>query len=611
MTGRISYSKIWLTTATCILCGILLLVLDDIAAQPDETLLRYAALLLGCSLCSILLLPTGIRKPRISTVDLLAALYMIGSLLNIQTVSPIASPDRMVTLLYSALLYLNLRILLPADKRIAKVLTIVLFICGVSEAMTGIRQILRITYSNHSLFRTTGTFFNPGPYGGYLAVILSMVIAYLWHHYRSFVRLSARLHPTLRIMPPRAACYIGCLTAAIAITLILPATMNRAALCAVAVAVLILLATDKTVRKTVSEKKKRNPRHFRYSVLSIVIILLTVSLTFYLAKRRSADARLLMWGVSASVIAEHPWTGIGIGAFPGTYAQHPARYFESHPDSSLIPAAGCPEYGFNEYLQIGAEQGVISLLIFLLLCGFALRNLFRKKSIMAYGMTALLVFAFFSYPFRIEMLRILLLLFLATGAETSPSETRKWQYNRGFLALLTVALSLTSLFATEGMAERIKAFNDQKDVSFLYDMELYKDACIDYKALYPSLNDQPEFLFGYGRALHKLHRYEESLIILKQGTIVSSDPMFYNIIGNNYAALGNFHLAEQYYIKSHHILPNRIYPHYLLMKLYQQYGYRDKALQKAREIIAFSPKIISEATRELQREAREYINKNI
>ena len=45
----------------------------------------------------------------------------------------------------------------------------VFILYGVVEAVWGIRQVYGFTYSNHSLYALTGSFYNPGPYSGYLA----------------------------------------------------------------------------------------------------------------------------------------------------------------------------------------------------------------------------------------------------------------------------------------------------------------------------------------------------------------------------------------------------------------------------------------------------------
>ncbi len=52
----------------------------------------------------------------------------------------------------------------------------VMMLTGLIEAVWGMQQLHGHAYSNHSLFRLTGSFFNPGPYCGYLAVILSVCL---------------------------------------------------------------------------------------------------------------------------------------------------------------------------------------------------------------------------------------------------------------------------------------------------------------------------------------------------------------------------------------------------------------------------------------------------
>ena len=60
-------------------------------------------------------------------------------------------------------------------KRIKEYLPVVtpwvFILYGGIEAVWGIRQVYGFTYSNHSLYALTGSFYNPGPYSGYLAKI--------------------------------------------------------------------------------------------------------------------------------------------------------------------------------------------------------------------------------------------------------------------------------------------------------------------------------------------------------------------------------------------------------------------------------------------------------
>ena len=80
---------------------------------------------------------------------------------------------------------------------------------------------------------------------------------------------------------------------------------------------------------------------------------------------RSADGRLLMWKVTGKAIAGHPVTGTGLGGFPEAYAEMQGQYFGTEEATDKEKrVAGCPEYAFNEYLQIGLEQGIGGWIVF-------------------------------------------------------------------------------------------------------------------------------------------------------------------------------------------------------------------------------------------------------
>lgn len=62
-------------------------------------------------------------------------------------------------------------------KRALKLTTTVtwaLIVLGGIEAIWGLRQLYGFTASGHSRYALTGSFFNPGPYSGYLALILPL-----------------------------------------------------------------------------------------------------------------------------------------------------------------------------------------------------------------------------------------------------------------------------------------------------------------------------------------------------------------------------------------------------------------------------------------------------
>ena len=118
-------------------------------------------------------------------------------------------------------------------------------------------------------------------------------------------------------------------------------------------------------------------------------------------------------------------------------------------------------------------------------------------------------------------------------------------------------------------------------------------------------------MFEYGHALHKIGRYGESTRVLQKAMEYSCDPMILNIIGKNYQATGEYEKAEEYFIRSTHRLPGRIYPYYLLAKLYVEPEYRhlEKLKQAVQIVLTKEPKVQSTAIKEMREEVKKLIKK--
>jgi hypothetical protein len=95
--------------------------------------------------------------------------------------------------------------------------------------------------------------------------------------------------------------------------------------------------------------------------------------------------------------------------------------------------------------------------------------------------------------------------------------------------------------------------------------------------------------------------------------------MLYNIMGKNYQSLA-FHPglssalksecirhSEQSFKMAAHIVPNRLYPYYLLTKLYAQCGNTPMAIETARIVLQKEPKVHSPAIDEMREEVRKII----
>jgi tetratricopeptide (TPR) repeat protein len=133
---------------------------------------------------------------------------------------------------------------------------------------------------------------------------------------------------------------------------------------------------------------------------------------------------------------------------------------------------------------------------------------------------------------------------------------------------------------------------------------MFENAKESYTDLYPLLDDKVDFLFEYGQILSRTAAYVESNAVFEKAMRISADPMFYNVSARNCQQLKDYHQAEMYLIKSSQIVPNRLYPWYLLTKLYVEVGDMEKARSAAEMVYKKELKVHSMAIDEMRDEIR-------
>ncbi|GHU82604.1 hypothetical protein FACS189415_3340 [Bacteroidia bacterium] len=262
-------------------------------------------------------------------------------------------PDKLLFAVQLVLLWFMLRVALTAFPALKPLFLFFILCTGLIEAIWGIEQLYGYKASTHHLFRLTGSFYNPGPYSGYIAVVLPIALSLI---------VGKDKKPTLLY-------WFGWVCLA-AILVVLPAGMSRSAWVAAAVGcVYVGLPTDWL--------KMAWEKHSKWVIVALVVVILCLTIGLaglYHLKKDSADGRLLMWKITGKAMLAHP-LGVGLGGFPAAYAAMQAEYFSSGQASDTEKlVAGGPEYAFNEYLQIGVEQGIAGLTLFLLWIGFGLRR---------------------------------------------------------------------------------------------------------------------------------------------------------------------------------------------------------------------------------------------
>ena len=92
--------------------------------------------------------------------------------------------------------------------------------------------------------------------------------------------------------------------------------------------------------------------------------------------------------------------------------------------------------------------------------------------------------------------------------------------------------------------------------------------------------------------------------VLQQGMKISCDPAFYNLTGINYQLMKDYAAAETCFRKAADMVPNRLYPYYLLAKLYLETGLYDQACNMAKTVQTKEPKVDSQAVVEIREEMK-------
>ncbi len=563
--------------------------------------------------------------------------------------------SQILELISFSVLYLFLRFL---RKKNTILILGALLITGITQAIYGNLQLYSVYPSHHGLFKMTGSFFNPGPYAGYLISIVPIAITLYMFDYSSLINSSNNSNSTLntpisnnhydaQLIPTamfnknhallllnkyrsEALQYLAVVTI-ILILLVLPASKSRAAWIAVISATTFILYKIwfRGTNSYVNNIKKRitatlKSRFLKTAAFLVTIIILASAIfALYNFKKGSADGRLLIWKISTNIIKDKPLFGHGSNGFQANYMDYQAKYFSKNTTSIETSVADNTKYAFNEFIKISTETGILGLTLCTILLSFLLfgktQDLSMKEKIELIALRAslfsLIIFSMFSYPFTIVPIKTNLIVFLAlisnylapakkvnfvVRININPNKIIK---NLNVLIVIGAFIVGISIFSLN----TIKIYQSNKNwkMAFTtYQMGAY-DICIkDYEKAFPYLKYNGDFLLNYGKALSMAEKHEKAIEILEYAKAYYPNTVLQTALGDSYKALGQFNKAEETYLDAWHMIPSRFYPKYLLAKLYNETGQNEKAIITANELLTKEIKVESQAIKEIKQEMR-------
>ena len=540
---------------------------------------------------------------RIALIDVLTLLLLacltISSLIN----DTIESPG-FYRVMKWGLIFFILRISLSTFSKVTK--TTILFIVAsyfLSELFLGWKQIITGTYSHNPELFCSGSFLNSGPYGGFISVGICMLLAYLLlsdsigDKHRKFLIIA-----TLPAM------------------IILVLSMSRAAIVSFLISMSFLL---------LKHKRQWFIKH-QFILLPLLIVLL---IFMYFYKKPSADARYYINSINIEAIKQKPLWGNGFNSFGKVYGNKQREHFvdalldkeksidKKISDTDIVhkliegnlsfsdtiekdrEKADVPDVAFNEYYQVAIEHGIIVALLFVIIIIISIIRLYKNDSPWAYALISLSCFALFSYPFSYIQFKLLLLFGVAHASTICYPEKRNNKVvSTAILVVLLIAVYFIHPLTNTDLSSKKKWEREVKQLYWLGDYDSY---VIESGPLFKDLGYNTEFLYMYGNALKQAGDLNQSDSVFTIGASLSNHPKFNTALGLIKQQNNDFGSAEECYCRAYLMVPNRLYPLYLLAKLYYETGNYDYYKHIVRYIEKYPPKLENKDTYTMRKEIEE------
>lgn len=458
-------------------------------------------------------------------------------------------------------------------------------------------QLWGIFNSRHAMFNITGSFFNPAPYAGFLSVVLPIaILLYLSRHH-----ISCPFFKKWRI---GNIAFITMLF----ILILLPSTKSRAAWFA------SFIATSVILWCTFWKHKQKNIfRQYRFLFFTMILIVMIIgAFGMYHLKKDSANGRLFIWRVSTQMIRENLLFGSGVDSFQQRYMLYQAYFFKLHPEHSTMELSDNVSYVYDEPYKVLIELGIIGLILVvcIAICAFlSFGETNISYRIAQAALLSLFVFGLFSYPSAILPLRVCTVLFISIIACYSlPVKTVNINHTMTYSCVLLFGFLVCVPFAMKTIKIYHNALQEWRQGVILYNNKQYLQSSKCFDASFSTLQTDGNFLIQYGIILSLSDRYDYAAAVLNQATKYQNNTMLYTTLGDCYKKLYQYQKAEDAYYMAYNMVPSRIFPLYLLAKLYHETGQSAKFNEMADKVLMKQPKVQSKAVDEMKIEIQQLKN---
>jgi tetratricopeptide (TPR) repeat protein len=219
---------------------------------------------------------------------------------------------------------------------------------------------------------------------------------------------------------------------------------------------------------------------------------------------------------------------------------------------------------------------------------------------------SLFIFGLFSYPSAILLLRVYTVLFVSMVACYSlPLTTVNINHSMIYSGVLLLLFSVCAPYAINRIKTYHNALQKWRQGAIFYHTEKYVQSINCFDAAFPALQTDGIFLVQYGKSLSLFSSGEQAITVLNKASQYFNNAILYTALGDCYKNLHQYQKAEDAYLMAYNMVPNRLYPIYLLAKLYHETGQSAKFEEMADRVIKNQPKVNSIAIDEMEAEIQQ------
>jgi len=498
-----------------------------------------------------------VHRNRNIAVTLLFAVLFIGSVFIVfPSQYDLSETYRKYFTIIFGLIFVVVYAELPDWKRHTDGIFKTICLTGMLESVYALAQFFKVIPTYNKYYSYTGSFDNPAVFAMLLAICVPVAVHYALQHKKG---------------------YVMWWLAAMSYFIFICFSESRASLLAATASVLVILFDNKRIRNVLLSKK--------VLVVSIPLILLILYL-IYRFKADSANGRLLIWRVSIDMFRDKPILGFGTGGFLTHYMDYQANYLSDHPDSPFLLLADNVNNPFNEYILVLVNYGIVGLCCLMASIVVVFKRLLlldeEKRIILSSCTVVLLVISFFSYPFSIPFVWVVLAVIIMVVLFESTGK------RQGGLAILISVCSVTGIIIS------VFYFLPEREWQVISQRSLMGETetvLPDFRRLHERMKNNGSFLYNFGAELHYSGHFEESLQILEECSSYLNDYDVQMLLADCYQNLGDTLKAIDCYNYASRMVPSKFLPQYQIMNLYLAYGDTVNAVNAANAILAKDVKV--------------------